>query len=95
MKIRLRVALSGPEYYFEPGAETDRFGDSEAIRLVEMGIAVPVVREDYERATRPPAPEVREEAKAAPVAEKPFAGKGDPDGDGKAGGARKPRGKRA
>jgi len=82
------MALSGPDYFFDRDHETERFDDAEAIRLIAAGIAVPCDQVAYETAVNPPAPEIRT---AKP---EPFGGKGDHDGNGKVGGARKPAGKR-
>lgn len=92
MKIKMRVGLSGPAYTLNPGDEHD-FPDDEAIRFINAGYAVPVATVPVETTVKQPAPEVRAAAPAAvPVVSspEPFGGKGDHDGDGKAGGAKPP-----
>lgn len=84
MRIRMRTGLSGPDYSLIPGDERD-FPDKEAIRLIEAGYAVPVASVEVETTALEPEAETRE-AEA-------FGGKGDHDGNGKVGGAK--RAKRA
>lgn len=59
MKIKMLVSLAGADFALSPQEETDRFGDAEAIRLVEAGYAVPVVEETGERAVKARAAEKR------------------------------------
>jgi hypothetical protein len=90
MKIKMRVSFSGAGFTAGPGDEIER-PDDEAIRLIRKGYADPLgPMPEVETAVRVPAPETRVE---------PFGGKGDHDGNGKIGGAKKPapvkpRGKR-
>ncbi len=81
MKIKMRVHFAGAGFSAAPGDEIDRPND-EAIRLINKGYAVPLGAMPVETAVRVPVVESREAA--------PFAGKGDHDGDGKVGGAKKP-----
>lgn len=81
MKIKMRVHFAGAGFAAAPGDEIDRPND-EAIRLINKGYAVPLGAMPVETAVRVPVVESREA--------EPFSGKGDHDGDGKAGGAKKP-----
>jgi len=59
MNVRMLTGLSGTEVSLSPGDEFD-FPDDEALRLVEAGFAVPVVKEKVERAVKKtPAKETR------------------------------------
>ena len=91
MKIKMRTGLSGPAYTLNPGDEHD-FPDDEAIRFINAGYAVPVATVPVETTVKQPAPEVRAAAPdpVVPAPAEPFGGKGDHDGDGKAGGAKPP-----
>ncbi len=40
MKIRMTTSMAGTDYTLNAGDETDRFGDEEAMRIVEAGFAV-------------------------------------------------------
>jgi hypothetical protein len=85
MKIKMRVHFAGPSFSASPGDEIER-PDDEAMRLVQKGYAVALTAmPEVETAVPKPVVETR-------VAE-PFAGKGDHDGNGKAGGAKKPASK--
>lgn len=79
MLVRMLTGLSGPAYSLARGDERE-FPDAEAIRLIDAGYAVPVAGQPGEQAVKPPAAETRQ----------PFGGKGDHDGDGRPGGAKKP-----
>ncbi len=59
MKIRMLVSIAGKDFALSAGDETERFGDGEAVRLIEAGSAVPVVTEEVERAVKPDARETR------------------------------------
>lgn len=74
MKIKMLVGLAGPNYALSPGDERE-FPDAEAIRLIDVGYAVPATAARVEITMRPPAPETRH-----PL---------DHDGDGRPGGAPK------
>lgn len=79
MRVRMLTGLSGPAFSLSGGDERE-FPDDEAIRLVTAGYAVPADSQAMETAVKPSAPEKRQ----------PFGGKGDHDGDGRPGGAKKP-----
>lgn len=85
MKIKMRVHFAGPNLTAAPGDEIDR-PDDEAMRMIQKGYASPLSPLP-ERETAVPKPVVETRADAAP---EPFGGKGDHDGDGKPGGAKKP-----
>ena len=87
MKIKMRVSFSGAGFTAGPGDEIDRPND-EAIRLITKGYADPLGPMAPERAVKPAAPETRQ---AVPA--ESFGGKGDHDGNGKVGGAKKPAAK--
>lgn len=59
MLIKMLVGLSGPTYSLGPGDEKD-FPQDEAIRFINAGYAVPVVKPEIERAVLTPAVETRE-----------------------------------
>lgn len=59
MKIKMLTSLCGPEYSLNAGDETDRFDNSEAIRFIEAGFAVPVAEAKIERAEKKPVFEKR------------------------------------
>ncbi len=61
MLVRLLTGLSGPLYSLGPGDERE-FPDSEATRLVEAGIAIPVAERSVETAVPARAPERRKKA---------------------------------
>lgn len=52
MKIKMLVSIAGVDFALDVGAETDRFADAEAIRLIEAGFAQPVVEPEIERAVK-------------------------------------------
>lgn len=52
MKIKMLVSMAGIDFVVNVGEETDRFGNDEAIRLIEAGYAEPVGNEEPEKATR-------------------------------------------
>lgn len=52
MKIKLLVSFAGVNFALDAGAETDRFSDAEAIRMIEAGYAEPVVDVEVEKAAR-------------------------------------------
>jgi hypothetical protein len=87
MLVRMTTGLSGPAFSLSRGDERD-FPDGEAIRLINAGYAVPVEARQAEFTTLPPAAETRQKPE-------PFGGKGDHDGDGKAGGAKRGARKKA
>lgn len=58
MKIKLLVSLSGAYESFNSGDERD-WEDSDAIRLIEAGFAVPLAETKIERAIAMPAAERR------------------------------------
>jgi hypothetical protein len=66
MKIKMLVGLSGNEYSLGPGQERD-FPQSEAMRLVAAGYAVPVVEQKIERAVAGPTGERRSKKGKADV----------------------------
>lgn len=59
MRVRLLVGLSGPAYSLGPGDEQD-FPQSEAIRLIQAGYAVPIEERRAEQAIKPATPEQRD-----------------------------------
>lgn len=61
MRIRMLTGLSGPEYSLAPGEERD-FAQTEALRLIDAGYAVPVASEKRETATKKGAAEKRGKA---------------------------------
>lgn len=67
MKIKMRVHFAGPDFSAAPGDEIER-EDSEAIRLIDKGYAVPMAALPVEHAVQAQAPEVR-------VAKSQFKGK--------------------
>lgn len=63
MKIQMLVHLSGVGYLLVPGEITERFSDTEALRLVRAGYAAVVMGEpERERAIANPIGDVRAEA---------------------------------
>ncbi len=58
MRVRLLVGRPSAGKIIESGAEHD-FPQDEAIRLISVGNAVPVVEDKIERAVAQPAPEIR------------------------------------
>ena len=87
MKIKMRVHFAGPSLTAAPGDEIER-PDLEALRLIKKGYAVALSPlPEVETAVPKPVVETRAEPPAKPG---PFGGKGDHDGDGKPGGAKKP-----
>ena len=52
MKIKLLVSFAGVGFALDAGAETDRFSEAEAIRMIEAGYAEPVAVASVETATR-------------------------------------------
>ena len=52
MKIKMLVSMAGTDFVLDPGAETERFPEAEAIRLIEAGYAEPVDAAEIERATK-------------------------------------------
>lgn len=88
MKIKMLVHIAGPGLAAGAGEEIDR-PDSEALRLIQKGYAAAAeVRPAVETAV--PAPVVETRAETPAPQPEPFGGKGDHDGDGKPGGAKKP-----
>lgn len=59
MKIKMLAGIAGAGFSLSPDEETERFSDSEAIRLIEAGFAIPVSEQKTERAVKQPAPEKR------------------------------------
>lgn len=59
MMIELLVGLSGPTYSLDPGDRQD-FPQSEAIRLIEAGYALPVAECQMERPRVEPVVEKRD-----------------------------------
>lgn len=57
MKIRLLTTLSGPAFTLDPGEH--EVENSEAVRLIEAGIAVPVATREMETTNGLPAEEKR------------------------------------
>ncbi|SKA31041.1 hypothetical protein [Consotaella salsifontis] len=49
MKIKMISSVAGVDFALSPGDETDRFGDAEAIRMIEAGFAIPVAGQEMER----------------------------------------------
>lgn len=66
MKIRMLTSLAGLDYALSPGEVTERFGDEEAVRLVQADYAV-VIAGDSEAAVQAPAGEARSEDGAPAV----------------------------
>lgn len=58
MEVRMTIGLSGPTYSVAAGDKRD-FPESEAIRLIEAGYAVPVAEKKTERAVAPAPAEKR------------------------------------
>lgn len=54
MKIKLLVSFAGADFALDAGAETDRFPDAEAIRMIEAGYALPAADVEVERAIKKP-----------------------------------------
>lgn len=52
MKIKMLVSIAGIDFALNVGEETERFGNDEAIRLIEAGYAEPAGNEEPEKATR-------------------------------------------
>lgn len=59
MKIVMTTSMVGADFVLNVGDETARFGDAEAIRLIEAGYAVPAVEARIETAVKTPAREKR------------------------------------
>lgn len=59
MKIKMLAGFEGPTVSVLPGQVTEAFSDSDALNLIELGHAVPVVEEKVERAAKKPAAEKR------------------------------------
>lgn len=59
MKIKMTIGLAGLDFSLTPGEETERFGATEAQRLIEAGYAVPVDEVPTEKAVKKPAREKR------------------------------------
>lgn len=59
MKIKMLVSMAGIDFVLNVGDETDRFGNDEAIRLIEAGYAAPADDAKAETATRKVAREKR------------------------------------
>lgn len=59
MKIVMTTSMVGADFALSVGDETTRFGDAEAIRLIEAGYAVPAVEARIETAVKTPAREKR------------------------------------
>ncbi|MGE8143056.1 hypothetical protein ACQKOE_13860 [Novosphingobium sp. NPDC080210] len=59
MKIKMLVSMAGADFALDAGQETERFGDAEALRLVNAGYAVPAAGPVIERAVKSPAREKR------------------------------------
>ena len=58
MKIRMTTSLAGVDFALAPGDERD-FENSEAVRLISAGFAVPVDQPEIETATKKVAAEKR------------------------------------
>lgn len=58
MKIRMLVSVAGVDFALAPGEVTERFGDEDAVRLVQADFAV-VIAGDTEAAVQVPMGEVR------------------------------------
>jgi hypothetical protein len=81
MRVRARIRIAGNGFSLEAGEEAE-ISDKVAIGLVNAGHAVPLgAMPNMETTQAKPPGETR------PA---PFGGKGDHDGDGKPGGAKKP-----
>jgi hypothetical protein len=53
MKIKMLTGIAGSDFSLSPGDETERFSATEAVRMIEAGIAAPVRQDDEpERAVR-------------------------------------------
>lgn len=94
MKIKMRVHFAGPSLTAAPGDEIER-PDLEALRLIKKGYAVALSPlPEVETAVPKPVVETRvseSRPEPSPPGNKAlFGGKGDHDGDGKPGGAKKP-----
>lgn len=61
MKIRMLTSMAGIDFALDHGAETTRFSEAEALRLIAAGYAVPVVEPVLERAVAKPAAERRKQ----------------------------------
>ena len=60
MKIKILTSISGADFSFAPGDETDHFDAAEVKNLIDAGFAVPVASEQRETATKKaPAKETR------------------------------------
>ena len=59
MKIKMMVSLAGADFALSPGEVTDRFGDEEAMRLVQADYAVVIAGAAIETAVKLPAAEIR------------------------------------
>lgn len=52
MKIKMLVSIAGVDFALDVGAETERFSEAEAVRLIEAGFAQPIAGVEPERAIR-------------------------------------------
>jgi hypothetical protein len=59
MKIRMLVSIAGKDFALSAGDETERFGDGEAVRLIEAGSAMPISEQTIERTVKVDARETR------------------------------------
>jgi hypothetical protein len=68
MKVRMLLSLAGSDFALSSGDETERFGDAEALRLIEAAYAVAVAP-----APETPAPEPASNIAAGGVESEPLA----------------------
>lgn len=60
MKIKMLTSIAGTDFSLSPDDETERFGEAEAKRMIEAGMAIPVATAaKVEKAVKKPAPEKR------------------------------------
>lgn len=60
MKIKMLTSIAGADFALSSGDETERFSKDEAARMIEAGVAVPVVTDKVERTVKKrPADEAR------------------------------------
>lgn len=52
MKIKMLVSVAGADFALDAGAETERFSDAEAVRMIEAGYAEPIAVAPVETATK-------------------------------------------
>lgn len=52
MKIKMLVSVAGVDFALDAGAETDRFSEAEAIRMIDAGYALPVGEAKVEKAAK-------------------------------------------